>query len=654
VLVLFLAVCRKYFYKCVQTAISQLQCHVMKLLHQNSASTKGCLWFCRAKHRGVPLLESKSLNVLVPTIQDLANSLPSTWKSDICDRSGDSGRCHPSQKWIDNFWTLVSRNMSAVPAKLHSFVLVPITGNRLASVTHCRDTRALSFSQLGSWSSTAAATLSATGCLCIADARADSVVSNLDGAEPITAALDKLSSHPGMPLQQLVTPRRLGNGTFQEARKLLANHVHAPRGQFTPVWQILMQCPVFEDDRGDSAAACHCLPNGQLGLLPDASWEAHMAELRQLLPWFPVRYHTASNTQQLLLKQSDLKTPTMPDFLRHSLVPAINNNSTSNSAESLLLHTLDKLALCSGLTISPLSNIFVTGRLHAISRCVDSTSASFRSLFSKHSASGYTLLPDVYATPQRLAVLKRHGLAHKDSPDPAFFLECAQRFSELSSSQSRSGDDIKRLSWSLVNMLHANVAAYQGGYTWTHAKAQISACAVFKQAELQFPYKSSSSSSSSSSNSGQQAFVSLADSADHDHYRLVALAVPVTDNAHGDTKALRGRLGLPAEPVFEHVVDHMLKMTASGHFEALSKQMSNPLSDTLLEDIKQSYMFIVNSIGQKLAVGQGRDTDLGKTTDRLGQEPWVLVQGSKFVVPSELCYDLEEDTHHGRLQLTSM
>ena len=249
---------------------------------------------------------------------------------------------------------------------------------------------------------------------------------------------------------------------------------------------------------------------------------------------------------------------------------------------------------------------------------------------------------------------QQHGLAHEGSPDAAFFLECAKRFSELSSSQSRSRDDIKRLSWSLVNMLHANVSAYQQRgyaweYAWTHVKAQISACAVFKTAELHFPYKSSSSSSS------QQAFVSLADSADHDHYRLVALAVSVTDNAHEDTKTLRGRLGLPSEPVLEHVVDHMLKMAASGHFEAaLSKQMSKPLSDILLEDIKQAYLFIVNSIGQKLALGQGRDADLGKTAGRLGQEPWVLVQGSKFVVPSELCYDLEEDTHHGRLHLASM
>ena len=224
---------------CVQTATSQLQCYVMNLLHQSGANTKGCVWFCRAKHRGVPLLESKSLNVLVPTIKDLANSLPSAWKHDTCDRSGNSGGCHPSQRWLDDFWTLVSRNMSAVPAELHSFVLVPITGNRLASVTHCRDTRALSFSQLDSWSSTDAATLSAIGCLCIADKRADSpqtqLVSDLAGVEPITAALDNLSSRTGVPLQQLVTPGRLGNDTFQEARKLLAHHVHVPRCKSAPV-----------------------------------------------------------------------------------------------------------------------------------------------------------------------------------------------------------------------------------------------------------------------------------------------------------------------------------------------------------------------------------------------------------------------------------
>jgi len=540
-----------------------------------------------------------------------------------------------------------------VPAELHTFVLVPITGNRLASLTHCRDTRALGYTELCSRSSTAAATLSAIGCLCIADARADSVVSNLAGVEPIIAALDNLASRTWMPLQQLMAPGRLGYGTFQGARTLLAHHVDAPRGNTAPVWRILKQCPVFEDGGIDTSAECHCLPSGQLGLLPNASWEAHMAELGQLLPWSPVKYHTASDTQWQLLKHSGMKSPSMPDFLRYSLVPAINNHSTTNSAEPLLLHALDELALHTDQTISPLSNIFVTGRLHAISRCVDSTSALFRSLFSQHSASGYTLLPDVYATPQRLAVLKQHGLAHEDSPDPAFFLECAQRFSELSNSQSRSRDDIKRLSWSLVNILRANVPAwaYQRGYAWTHVKAQISACAVFKKAELQFPYKSSSSSSSSSS---QQAFVSLADSADHDHYRLVSLAVPVTDNAHGDTKTLRGMLGLPAEPVLEHVVDHMLKMAASGHFEALSKQMSNPLSDILLEDIRQSYLFMVDSIGQKLAVWQGRDADLAKTTTRLKQEPWVLVQGSKFVTPSELCYDLEEDTHHGRLYQTGM
>ena len=80
----------------------------------------------------------------------------------------------------------------------------PITGNRLASVTHRRDTRALSFSQLDSWSSTAAATLSAIGCLCIADKRADSpqtqLVSHLAvGLNPLLLLSSTYPAGPGCP-----------------------------------------------------------------------------------------------------------------------------------------------------------------------------------------------------------------------------------------------------------------------------------------------------------------------------------------------------------------------------------------------------------------------------------------------------------------------
>lgn len=40
---------------------------------------------CRAKVRGVPLLESKQLNVMVPTVHDLGPSLPKSWQHSVCN-----------------------------------------------------------------------------------------------------------------------------------------------------------------------------------------------------------------------------------------------------------------------------------------------------------------------------------------------------------------------------------------------------------------------------------------------------------------------------------------------------------------------------------------------------------------------------------------
>ncbi len=128
----------------------------------------------------------------------------------------------------------------------------------------------------------------------------------------------------------------------------------------------------------------------------------------------------------------------------------------------------------------------------------------------------------------------------------------------------------------------------------------------------------------------------------------MSLAVPVTNNAHGDTKELREKLGLPAEPLLEHVVSHMLKMAAAGHMESLSKQSSKPLLDILLQDTQQAYQFIVKSIGQKLAAPGGTNASLdSNVTAKLAQEPWIWVAGRRFVRPNELCFDLEDTAQCG-------
>ena len=283
-----------------------------------------------------------------------------------------------------------------------------------------------------------------------------------------------------------------------------------------------------------------------------------------------------------------------------------------------------------------MTHIFVNGRLHPIDRCVSSSSAVLNSLFSQHETlSGYILLPSEYFTAQRQAVLKRHGLAHEGTPDPHFFIHCSKHFDAIKDDLSR--DDSRRLSRLLVEMLQRNTDSYRNKRD-SATRLSLSACPVFKSAELHFPY----------SNSQHPDFTSLRQSADHDHCRLVSLAVPVTDNAHGDTKELRKKLGLPTEPLLEHVVDHMLKMAAAGHMESLSKQSSKPLFDILLQDTQQAYQFIVKSISQKLAAPGRTNAGLdSNVTAKLAQEPWIWAAGRQLVRPHELCFDLEDTAQHG-------
>ena len=583
---------------------------------------------CRATFDNGPVLASRHLNVMVPTMRDLADSLPSTWKADICNCKGFFGTTQPNQQWLDRFWRLVNSSCKEVPGVMRSFAVVPITGGRLASVAHCASTGTLAHRHLQGLPSTAAATLSAIGCLCIADSEADSVCPIKQGSEPLTTALEAVSSHTGIALEELLSPKKLGSTVFGQARALLAYHMS--KQQLTDAeWVTLAQCPVFEDMSGSMMT----LPS-RIALLPSAAWEQHISELSQLLPWTPVKFHTASELQRKLLQHSGKRAMSLKVLLA-DLLPLVSGTQPAR-AEPLLLQALDELAQQPDHKVSSLTHIFVNGRLHPINRCVSCSSAVLNSLFSQHEIlSSYILLPSECCTAQRQTVLKRHGLAHEGTPDPHFFIHCSKRFYAIKDNLSR--DDSRRLSRLLVDMLQGNADSYQNKRD-SDTSLSLSACPVFKSADLQFPY----------SNSEHPAFTSLRHSADHDHYRLVSLAVPVTDNAHGDTKQLRRKLGLPAEPMLEHVVNHMLKMAAAGHMENLSKQSSKPLFDLLLQDTQQAYHFIVMSISQKLAAPGGTNAGLdSNVTAKLAQEPWIWVAGCQFVRPNEVCFNLEDTAQHG-------
>ena len=604
---------------------------------------------CRLQHESRPLLDGKVLNVSIPSIKDLADSLPTAWKRAIVAKPSTSTVCRildgidnrqsptsdgpsrPGNKWLDDFWSLVSGRQPTqrdFPAELQTFALVPLTDGRLASFEHCHAAAALTHQHLQWMPSTAAATLSAVGCLCIADSRAESASPIPRGTEPLTKAIDTTARRNGESVHELLSQKKLGERTFSETRHLLAYHIL----RSSLAWAILRGCPIFEGTNG----AAEQLPSGQLGLLPNARWEDLLTALQQVLPWSPVKYHRASDEQKTLL-QPHLSVPSLSDFL-HTLLSAINKGGSSSHTEPLLLQALDDLSYVSLRQGGhALDNIFVDNHLHPISRWGDSTSNLNKMLFSQEgSTSEHVLLPEKYTTPQRLTVLKKQGLGHAGADNPAFFLQCASQFSTRSSSMSR--DDSRRVSRYLVDMLHNKLSSFmQSSDLWSKHQQDISACKVFTRAQLSFPYSTNSSSSISTAIS----FVSLSDSEDHDHHRLVALAVPVTDSAHGDTKWLRTQLGLQAGPKLQHVVQHLVQTASAGHLETAAQNSANlSLQQLLLDDVQQAYQHIVDSISSS-------DPALAQVTDKLMQEPWVLVQGCKFVRPHELCFDLAQDINEG-------
>ena len=351
--------------------------------------------------------------------------------------------------------------------------------------------------------SSATDTLCAVGCICITEPRADCVSPILRRLDPLTTAIGAASSRLRLPLQQMLSQQRIGSITFAAVRELLADYVSSSSSNTSAAWQVLQQCPIFEKVSGRMAA----LPEADSWcLLPNSTWENHSAELEPLLRKTPVKYHTTSDIQPRLLDHSDVEVPSLIYFLRCELLPAITQANISSSEPQLLL-ALDELAQSSRQSSVGLHSVFVDSRLHPVDRTVDSTSSLLQTLFSLPKAGDdYKLLPQQYTTASRLAVLKRHGLLHEHVSEPKLFLHCIKRFSLNRASMSR--DVSKKLSRSLVSMLHANVGEYQKAGDWSSARVALRASPVFKTADLQFPYY----------NKAHPEFASLSHSADHNFY----------------------------------------------------------------------------------------------------------------------------------------
>ena len=231
-------------------------------------------------------------------------------------------------------------------------------------------------------------------------------------------------------------------------------------------------------------------------------------------------------------------------------------------------------------------------------------------------------------------------LNHEDSDTPEFFLACAKQFVKLAPDMSR--DDKTRHSISLVNMLQRNISTYLNSISSRHLhtlKTYLADCPIFLAAELGFPYDMGP----------KQQLVSLRDSTDHAHYRVMANAVAVINNAMGPTSLLRSKLELPMEPRLELVVHHLLKTVKADSVAALfamPRSRAGNVLEMLIEDVDHAYGHIVEGMEKLLAAGDSKRFSLA---NRLYLDPWVLTDSGKFVVPNELCFGAAQNSRQGTI-----
>ncbi len=392
--------------------------------------------------------------------------------------------------------------------------------------------------------------------------------------------------------------------------------------------------------RGAYMCCLCCSCRKDIRLLPSEAWEQEVAAVHELLPWTIIKYHTATRTQKAILRNAGFCCVNVVLFLNNDLLPEIYSSASADLVP-LLLKALDSLDAYPAARLTHPLQVFVNGKLHRVSTLVDKSSELMKALFAKGKGyAGYALLPDEYSQGQRLATLQSHGLAHDDLPDQKCFLACADQFVRLYEDKDRSAS-MSTHSRMLLKMLQRNVDSYRANApraAWDEASHLIATKPIFVRAAVVSPYDSPTGA----------LLVSLQDSEDYCHHRMVASAVPVTEPTLGDTTQLRAKLDLPLGPHPLHVVTHLLHTARSRNDELQTGHSPAPLNKLIQEDVENAYVHVVSTVSRYLAEGERRE--LVKLTNKLTGAPWVMVQNSqKSVAPCDLVFDIEEDLDNGRL-----
>ena len=336
----------------------------------------------RRKVNNTFALDESHLNVKAPSFADLVENLPGSWKGNICEhdkKNGVASKLHPDSVWLDKFWAMVHSN-GKLPDELLAFMVVPLTmpnktgKMRLVSPDYCQKRGAIKTSHLWGLPANSADILAAVGCLCILTPQADCASPLADSDEPFTTALSATSAYLGIPLSELVSDKLRFNGSsFNDVRYFLAKHVDAAAAQKDKIWSVIKQCSIFEV-AGDSSHLTHLSGHTDIVLLPNSAWEAHIADLSQLMPGRFTVYHTGTDTQRRLLRLSGAEPAELCNFISKVLLPAIEAEDDVRW-EPLLLKALTDLAAHPDEDV-PITKLFIGGAWWPVDRIVDSSSKS--------------------------------------------------------------------------------------------------------------------------------------------------------------------------------------------------------------------------------------------------------------------------------------
>lgn len=264
---------------------------------------------------------------------------------------------------------------------------------RLASPDYCQKRCAIKTSHLWGLPPNSADILAAVGCLCILAPQADCASPLADSDEPFTTALSAASAHLRTPLSELVSEKLRFNGSsFTDVRHFLAKYVDTAAAQKAKVWSVIKQCSIFEAvDSSDSNQLTHLSDHKDVRLLPNSAWEAHLADLNQLMPGKFTVYHTGTDTQRTLLRLSGAEPVELCKFISEMLLPA--TVAASNVKwEPLVLKALTDLA-SHPIEQIRVTKLFTGGDWHQVIRLVDSSTNAMKLLWSKSGDLRHFVLP---------------------------------------------------------------------------------------------------------------------------------------------------------------------------------------------------------------------------------------------------------------------